>query len=94
MTYKRAWAICISVSVVIVALGRALLALDFDLGLALLFPGTVIQMFLVDGFHGNSDSRFLTELCLEGVSLIVWSVVAFGILFIFELIKDFVLGKR
>lgn len=45
-----------------------------------MFPGLVVDIFLINGFHGRGHSEFLTEFCLEGVSLIVWSVVAFAVL--------------
>jgi hypothetical protein len=94
MTFRSAWPNCISVSVVIVALGRASLALHLDSGAALLFPGGIAEMFLIDGFHGRRHSDFLTELCLNGVSLIFWSVVALAILALFEVIKHFGRGTK
>jgi hypothetical protein len=71
----RILGISIAASVIVVGIGRALLAADNFAGALILLPGGILEIFRVGGVHGSSHSVFLTELCTVGVSLIVWWLV-------------------
>ncbi|MDQ5977309.1 MAG: hypothetical protein QG602_281 [Verrucomicrobiota bacterium] len=94
MTPRRAWTVSITISVILVALGRALLAADLFAGAVILLPGGIVEMIRVGGVHGSSHSKFFTDLCTVGVSLGVWCVVVRVAIEAFDAIKDFTRRKR
>jgi hypothetical protein len=94
VTILRGSGISLVASIVIVAIGRALLAADIFFGAVILFPGGIVEMLRVGGVHGSSHSVFLTELCTVGVSMIVWLLAVLLALGTREVIVDLVRKRK